>query len=379
MRILHVYSGNLYGGVETFLSLLGRTSSNAPGIAHDFALCFEGRLSNEIRESQAALHLLGEVRGRQPWTVLRARRSLMRLLRGESFDAIICHSSWPFAIFAPIVRRADLPLIFYLHGPIENVGWVDRWASRTRPDAIVAVSHHTSAGARKLFADIEPRVLPYPLPWPISKFEISNREGIRRELGVEPDDALIIQVSRMDPWKGHAQSLEALAKIRGVPGWRCCIVGGAQRPKEVRYLAQLKQRVSDLGLSRRVQFIGERSDVPQLLGAADIFLQANVGPEGFSLAFMEAFAAGLPIVTTRLGGAGELIDETCGVFAEPGDVDAIAAGLKQLIENTALRTNMSHACSARVLERCDPQPQLTKLSAIITECVERKLQPAAMA
>jgi len=377
MRVLHVYSGNLYGGIETFLSMLGRTQASGEAIEHQFALCFKGRLSKELDFAHATVHWLGEVHARQPWTVWRGRRKLARILGDESFDAVICHSSWPLAIFGPVVRRAELPLIFYLHGPIERAGWVDRWASHTPPDRLIAVSEHTLHSGRKLFANVDAEVLNYPLPWPMERFDGSSRQPMRFALGISPQDVLIIQVSRMDAWKGHMQSLEALAKLRQVPNWRCCIVGGAQRASEARYVEQLKRRVSDLKLDSRMQFLGERKDLPQLLSAADIFLQANLGAEGFSLAFMEAFAAGLPIVTTRLGGAGELIDESCGVLAEPGDVDAVASGLKALIENELLRRDMSGVCRQRVMERCDPQTQLARLSNIIIESTQARLASTA--
>jgi glycosyltransferase involved in cell wall biosynthesis len=385
MRALHVYSGNLYGGVERFLSTIARNAT-LNDIEHQFALCFEGRLSRELRDCGAAVHLLGDVHTRQPWSIWRARRNLRRILHAGSYDVVICHSSWPLAIFGPVVRRTELPLIFYLHGPIETVGWVDRWASRTPPDRIIAVSRHTRESARKIFGDVEASTLHYPLPWPISKPEIAdfnseipNRAEIRCALGVAPHEVLIIRVSRMDAWKGHGQSLDALAKLRDLPGWRCCIVGGAQRASEVRYVEQLKARAADLQLNDRVQFLGEREDIPRLLTAADIFLQANLGPEGFSIAFMEAFAAGLPIVTTRLGGAGELIDETCGVLAKPRDVDALAAGLRRLIANQSLRSEMSRVCRARVSEMCDPQRQLSKLSQIIAQTVERRMNKPTQA
>src|SRR6184192_1467074 len=125
IRVLHLHSGNLYGGVETFLRTLARHREDDPGIRHEFAVCFQGRISAEIEAAGAKVHDLGEVRARRPWTVARARRALAALLRDNAYAAVVCHASWPHAILSPVVRKANLPIVYYLHGPLVNLEWVD--------------------------------------------------------------------------------------------------------------------------------------------------------------------------------------------------------------------------------------------------------------
>ena len=115
----------------------------------------------------------------------------------------------------------------------------------------------------------------------------------------------------MESWKGHALHLDALAHLRDLPDWRCWIVGGAQRPHEVAYETMLRRRADTLGLAERVVFTGHRTDVARLLAAADIQCQPNTGPEPFGITFVEAMAAGLPVVTTAMGGALEIVDDSC--------------------------------------------------------------------
>src|SRR5881227_1748480 len=98
-RVLHVHSGNLYGGVETLLATLWRERAACPSLETQFALCFEGRLSEELRAAGATVHALGGARVRSPLSVRRARRSLSRLLRENDFDVAACHSSWSQALF----------------------------------------------------------------------------------------------------------------------------------------------------------------------------------------------------------------------------------------------------------------------------------------
>jgi hypothetical protein len=72
MRLLHVYSGNLYGGVETLLVSLAKYADACPGLEHEFALCFEGRLSRELETAGAAVYRLGLARASRPFSIPRA-------------------------------------------------------------------------------------------------------------------------------------------------------------------------------------------------------------------------------------------------------------------------------------------------------------------
>src|SRR5690349_15662317 len=125
MRVLHLHSGNLYGGVETLLVTLSRLRSHAPDMEPELGLCFEGRLAEELRASGVVVRMMGEARVSRPWTVLRARRRLRELLARERFDAAICHAPWAQGVFGPAVRGAGVPLVFFLHGPARGRHWIE--------------------------------------------------------------------------------------------------------------------------------------------------------------------------------------------------------------------------------------------------------------
>jgi len=118
-----------------------------------------------------------------------------------------------------------------------------------------------------------------------------------------------------------------------------------------------------------VRFLGERRDIPRLLQAADIYCQANRGPEGWSLSFMEAFAAARPVVTTRMGGAPELIDEATGVLVAPGDMVSYAAALRRLITHPDDVRTMGENARRKILSLCAPERQLAELERILTTVV----------
>jgi glycosyltransferase involved in cell wall biosynthesis len=101
----------------------------------------------------------------------------------------------------------------------------------------------------------------------------------------------------LERWKGHALLLSALGKLKDLELWECWIVGGLQRQHEERYLEELKTQAQDLGISDHIKFLGQRSDVPNLLRAANIHCQPNIGAETFGDTFIEALYAGLPVAS----------------------------------------------------------------------------------
>ena len=361
MRVLHISAGNLYGGVETILVTLARYRQVLPALEPEFALCFEARLSTELAATGAPVHLLGEVRTRRPLTVWRARRKLRGLLRERRIDVAVCHMPWSQAIFGPAARDAGILLVFWMHGAARGRHWLEFWARLTPPDLAICVSRFTSTTLAHLYRNSPFEVVYPPLPPPTAGLSASERAAVRAELDTPSNATLIVQAARMEYLKGQGFLLEALGQLRGLPGWVCWLAGGAQRARERRYMVTLERAASKLGIAGRVRFLGERSDVSRILRAADICCHPNMGPEGFPLAFVEAFGAGIPVISTAIGPATEIIDESCGVLVKPGDVQALAGALRRLIEEPGERTRLGAAGPERARELCDPSMQTLKL------------------
>jgi glycosyltransferase involved in cell wall biosynthesis len=361
MRVLHVYGGNLYGGIETLLVTMARLRTLCPSLEPEMALCFDGRLSAELRATGALVHQLPEVRASRIHTVARARRALTVLLARGRFDCVICHAAWSQALLGPAVQRANVPLVFWAHDAVTGKHWTERLARRVRPDLVICNSCYTAGSVGNLYPDVPSVVLAYPVSAQMPRLNGTERAAVRASLDTPVDSTVIIQVSRMERWKGHTLVIEALARLPELP-WVWWIVGGAQRPEELAYAGELRATADRLGVADRVRFLGERSDVGQLLAAADIHCQANLGPEPFGIAFIEALAAGLPVVTVAMGGALEIVNDSCGILVPPDDVVALAASLRRLIEDPALRARLSSAGPARARELSDPAGQMRRLS-----------------
>jgi glycosyltransferase involved in cell wall biosynthesis len=366
MRVLQVSAGNLYGGLETVLVTLARCRALSPDFEYEFALCFAGRAEDELRAAGATVYRLGEVRVRWPFSVLRARRVLRRLIPQRGFDAVICHSPWTQAIFGPAVRAAGTASIFWLHDVATGRHWLERWAASVVPDGAICDSCFTAATLPLIYPRVACEVVYYPVA-PAPEVSQADREAVRAELGAAPEAVVVIQVSRLEQWKGHRLHLNALARLAGVPGWTCWMVGGAQRPHEARYLEALRVEAVALGIGSRVKFLGQRSDVARLLAAADIQCQPNTGPEPFGITFIEALYAGLPVVTTSIGGALEIIDDSYGMLVKANDPAALAGALHRLIEDREMRARLGAAGPARAAALCEPRAQMAALGRALTK------------
>ena len=373
MRVLHIVSGKLFGGVETILVTLARCRSLRPGMEPEFALCFEGALRDELLAANVPLHMIGEVRARNPLSVIRGRRRLRELLSTRRIDVVICHMAWAQAMFGPVARFAGVPLVLWMHGASDRRNWLERWAGMTRPDLAICNSQFTARALRALDPGLPAEVIANPVVAPAVDRSADQVATVRREFDTPGDAIVVAQVSRLEPLKGHRLHLEALGALRGIPGWVCWIVGGPQRPEEVRYADELRAIAERSGIGDRVRFLGQRTDVARLLSAVDIFCQPNIEPEGFGIALVEALYAGLPVVTSALGGAMEIVAESCGVQVAPGDVRALEEALGRLIQNRALRAELGVRGPLRAREICDPAAQMLKLEIHLRVASRREL------
>jgi glycosyltransferase involved in cell wall biosynthesis len=369
LRVLHVHSGNLYGGVETFLTTLARDEGRAPEMLSSFALCFTGQLRADLTANAHPPFMLGAVRLSRPWTARRARRALTRLLAARTFDVVVCHQAWAHAIFGPVVRRAGLPLVFWMHTSGADRHWLDRMAARTAPDLIVANSQFTAGNLDGWFPGVPIEVVYYPIHVAPVAADPGAGHELRRALDTPADDVVIVQVGRLERWKGYRETIQALSRLRDLEGWTYWLVGGPQRPAEEDYFAELKALTEETGLASRVRFAGQRVDVEALLNAADIYCQPNVEPEPFGITFVEAQAASLPIVSSAAGGALELVDNDCGRLVPSGDIDATTAALRELITDRSLRVRLGQTGRQRSSMLCDVTRQIRRTHDVLTGAV----------
>jgi glycosyltransferase involved in cell wall biosynthesis len=253
-----------------------------------------------------------------------------------------------------------------IHAHVNYGDWMSGgviWAFG-RADAIVGVSSYTAktfveAGYRpdRVHAVLNAIELPR---W---DFSLDPAPG-RASLGVPDGAALIVSVARLFRGKGHFELISALAVVkRKYPNVRLAVVG-ADYPADSGTTEMLKKHANELDVGENVIFTGQRSDIAALLAACDIFSLPSF-EEPFGLVYAEAMAMKRPVVALTNGGTPEVVGHgKSGLLSPPGDIDALAANLLQLLGDPALRAQFGQQGRLRVEEHFTPQRLATDFAAL---------------
>jgi glycosyltransferase involved in cell wall biosynthesis len=358
LRVLHLEMGRSYGGIQRMLVCLAENHEPSAPLEQVFALCFQEQVAQELMSRGAMARDLEPARFRSPASIWRANRRLQALLAEEPFDAVICHGSPVLAMFGFTVRRSGVPFVYWMHNDVKvrNKNVAEFVASRQQPDLVIANSEFTAASLPLHFARTPRHVV---IPCPVTSLTRSaithdERQRIRAEFDVLPHVVVIALAGRPERWKGHALLLEALGHLQSVPDWQCWIIGGAFDAGQQAFLEELRGSAREKGIGQRVRFLGQRSDLPELLAAADLFCHPNLTPEPFGIVFIEALYAGLPVVSVDHGGAREIVDDTCGRLVPPNDPMELAAALRDLVADADKRAALAQNAPARGMAISDP-------------------------
>jgi glycosyltransferase involved in cell wall biosynthesis len=194
----------------------------------------------------------------------------------------------------------------------------------------------------------------------------------RRELGVPNDAVLVCSIGRLAPQKGYAVLLQAAAEVlRHNPHVHFLVAGeGALRTE----LEALRQH---LGIEAHMRFLGARSDVEQILAAADLFVHPSLW-EGLPTAIMESMVVGIPVVATALAGSRQLVGANeRGMLTTPGDAAALAASILQAVAmpRSVWATITEHAKSF-VIANYSIQAVAARHTQLYHRLLNRPLPPA---
>lgn len=177
-----------------------------------------------------------------------------------------------------------------------------------------------------------------PLPSPAA------RSDARRRLGVSDEVFVIGTIARLDPVKDLGTLIEAAALLALNVDAMVVVVGdGAER-------GTLEALAGRLDIAPRIRFLGHRDDAREWLAGCDVYVNCSIS-EGVSLTILEAMAAGLPVIATRVGGTPEVVDESCGRLVPARDAKALASALSDLAREDARRHTLGTAARGRVEAR----------------------------
>lgn len=338
-RILFVFAWLVVGGEETEVRLLAKALDRARWRI-DVVGCF--RKPNMPEQTHDQLRALGVEVDTAPYALSFEDTVAYLSDKMTGYDVVVACQAVP-DVYPALERMASPPPL------IEHGGLVDEAlrGPKHRTARYVGVCDSIRAAAAGRMAD-PAHALEIPSMVDLDEFDPADRDSVRAEFGVAPDQPLIGWVGRLDRKKRVEDFVRAAALVRAErSNARFLVIGGpdAFMPE---YADELRALAAELGLADALTFTGDRADVPRLLSGLDAFAWLARG-EGMPHVIAEAGAARLPVVATRDNGTlQQITDGETGLFVPHEDPSAVAAALLRLIDDPALRRRLGDTLRAKV-------------------------------
>jgi glycosyltransferase involved in cell wall biosynthesis len=318
-------------------------------------ICLESPLGTHyearVRASGVPLYFLGKGAGASGG-VLRQLNALFRQYRPAVVHTHIIGLNYAYLLMLRYRTPARVHTVHNL-APREmgvRVGaWVRMLAFRYHIGGVVpvAVADKVRATIQQLYGYPDPPLIPNGIPTDEYAPDSDTRAQWRQAHGIEPRATVLTHIGRFAFQKNHALLVEAFAQVRADAPLYLLLVGGGELENAVR------EQVAALGLQERVRFLGVRADVADILRASDVFVLSSRW-EGNPLSVMEAMAAGLPVVSTAVGGVPELVREgVTGLLVPSEDAGALAQAMQALVDDPVRRQAMGAAARRHAVAHFD--------------------------
>jgi glycosyltransferase involved in cell wall biosynthesis len=353
IRLLLVESGRAVGGTER---VVWELATRLPAARFDLRVWLSDdrgvdELAAALEQADLSVDRMAEVESRWNWRGMLATWSRLRALKP---DLVHIHHVWPAAdrYLSMIARAAGVPhVVVTEHITGESHSRGQRALKRDELKNADAVTAVTAAIVDTLARDyaIERslvRVIPNGADLPDEEREAPLARRWRERFLATPLKPLWVVAGRLEEQKGHDILFDALVALARIGlDFTLAVAGDGSRR------GWLEQRALSLGLSPRVQFVGQLDDVGPLLAAADGVLLPSRW-EGLPLVLLEAMARGRPIVATAVGGVAEALEDgVTGTLVPPNDVGALAAALEHLHRRADRAWRLGHVAAEVARDR----------------------------
>jgi glycosyltransferase involved in cell wall biosynthesis len=268
--------------------------------------------------------------------------ALASVVHQGDWDIIHVHSPVPGSIarLATLGRRGPKPVLVTTEhntwGSFHPMTRSLNAMSLRLDDAVIAVSQETYLGMSDSVRS-KARVVTHGVLGDDLRSRAASSETLEDSTSFA-DVPILVTVANLRANKDHMTLLAAYEQLvrRGVAFHAVLVGDGTNRDA-------LEAEISRLGLSDHVEMLGRRSDAPELVAASDLFVLSSVR-EGLPVAIMEAFALGIPVVSTAVGGIPDALEGTgAAVLVEPGDPTALAAAIEGVLADDEQRAGMAVA------------------------------------
>jgi len=292
---------------------------------------------------------------------LGSARRLARLIRAEGIQVVHCHKgrARTLALLAGLLVR--IPVLVLNRGVSFPIGrWRRLGYTSRRVTAIVAVCESIKRGLVAAGVPAEKIEVIYSGTDTTRFHPGVDGRAVRTELGLVPDQPLVTQVG-VRSWRGNDDVLDAMVRVHAqVPGARLCFVGAP--PARI---AQLADKAAARGLAGVVLPLGHRDDVPAILAASDLVVDASYAGLGLTGSLREARAVETPVIGTALEGVPELVvDGETVLLVPPRNPDALAQAILRVLDNPSRARAMARAGRKRVETQFSLEGKILRTEAL---------------
>ncbi len=340
MNILQILPELNVGGVETgTVDFAKYLMANG----HKPVVVSNGGVLVEELNKIGCTHYALPVHKKNIFTFLSCVKQLVLIIQKEDIQIVHARSRVPAWVAFFACRKTNAALVTTCHGYYSShffsspMGWGKR---------VIAISEVIGRHMVHDFgvpADIV-RIIPRSVD--LSRFQIKRAD--------KPANApkVISMIGRLTPLKGHPYFLKAMSLVvRHMPNVRIQIIGDAPVKKKA-YKDELVMLTKRLGLSAHVEFLGNRRDIPQLLAQSDCLVLSTITQEAFGRVILEAQAAGVPVVATKVGGVVEIIDDgQTGLLVMPKDPEGMAKAVVRILGDPQMAAHLVEGSQKRIDER----------------------------
>jgi glycosyltransferase involved in cell wall biosynthesis len=378
-NILFVIGSLEIGGAERQMCTLIEELQACSFSCHVFKLTKDGYLVPDLRNLSVPIYDAGLDSGdiaKRPWKLILAELKLLKTI--IYVKPIVVHSFLPLLTFMGSLagRLARVPLVIISQRSL--VKYQERHPILRPLDYIAdRLSHLVTVNSQAVWSEaVNGRHLSpgkvvlihngvNPLPFVAAS---GKSIEVRDELGINHQAKVIITVANLIPYKGHADLLEALSEVMNqVPEAICLFVGedrGIQK--------ELERQALTLGVRDRVIFMGLRNDIPNLMAASDVSVLPSY-EEGFSNVILESMAAGLSVVTTRVGGNPDVVvDGVTGWLVPSQSPKELAIKIVDLLNNPKKARKWGEMGRKRVTEIFPIEKMVGGYSSLYQRALSKK-------
>jgi len=199
---------------------------------------------------------------------------------------------------------------------------------------------------------------------------VARKENLRHELGITPQDNIVIVPARLHPMKGHRYLLEAVPEIlKQIPDIKFLLVGDGDLRSELQNLA------NTLKISPHILFLGFRKDIYDLMYLSDMAVLPSVSLEALPFVLIEAMACGKPTVATNFSGIPEVVENgLTGVLVARHDSQALAKAIVKLLLDKKKAKQMGQRGRQRAEQIFTQEQMFKKTFQVYEQCFSRSSQ-----